>query len=58
LLKTIVSIIGVPDLIYQLKIVQSDTYRGVAPILVAMVLYFVLTFSLSRLLKFYEGKFN
>ena len=56
--SSIVSIIGVTDLIYQLKIVQSDTYRGVAPILVAMVLYFVLTFSLSRLLKFYEGKFN
>lgn len=56
--SSIVSIIGVTDLIYQLKIVQSDTYRGVAPILVAMVLYFILTFSLSRLLKFYEGKFN
>ncbi|AEV95130.1 Amino acid ABC transporter, permease/substrate-binding protein [Pediococcus claussenii ATCC BAA-344] len=56
--SSIVSIIGVTDLIYQLKIVQADTYRGVAPILVAMILYFILTFSLSKLLKFYEGKFN
>lgn len=56
--SSIVSIIGVTDLIYQLKIVQSDTYRGVAPIVVAMILYFVMTFSLSRLLKFYERKFN
>jgi His/Glu/Gln/Arg/opine family amino acid ABC transporter permease subunit len=56
--SSIVSIIGVTDLIYQLKIVQADTYRGVAPIAVAMVLYFVMTFSLSRLLKFYERKFN
>lgn len=56
--SSIVSIIGVTDLIYQLKIVQSDTYRGVAPIVVAMILYFIMTYSLSRLLKFYERKFN
>lgn len=56
--SSIVSIIGVTDLIYQLKIVQSDTYRGVAPIVVAMVLYFVMTFSLSKVLEHYEGKFN
>ena len=56
--SSIVSIIGVTDLIYQLKIVQADTYRGVAPIVVAMILYFILTFSLSRVLKYYEGKFQ
>ncbi|WP_040537559.1 ABC transporter substrate-binding protein/permease [Lentilactobacillus parafarraginis] len=54
--SSIVSIIGVTDLIYQLNIVRADTYRGVIPIFVAMVLYFVMTFLLTRLLNYYEGK--
>ena len=55
---SIVSIIGVADLIYQLRIVQADTYKGVLPIVVAMVLYFILTFGLSRVLQHFEHKFN
>jgi len=54
--SSIVSIIGVTDLIYQLKVVQSATYKGVAPIFVAMLIYFVLTFSLSKLLNYIERK--
>lgn len=54
--SSIVSIIGVTDLIYQLNIVRADTYRGVMPIFVAMVLYFLMTFLLTRLLNYYEGK--
>jgi polar amino acid transport system substrate-binding protein len=52
----IVSIIGVADLIYQLRVVQADTYSGVLPIAIAMCLYFILTFSLSRLLHHFETK--
>ena len=55
---SIVSIIGVADLIYQLRIVQADTYKGVLPIVVAMVLYFILTFGLSRVLQHFERKLN
>lgn len=54
--SSIVSIIGVTDLIYQMKMVQSATYKGIAPIFVAMLIYFVLTFSLSKLLNYFEGK--
>lgn len=54
--SSIVSIIGVSDLIYQLKVVQTATYRGIAPIAVAMVLYFVMTFTLSKILSHFEGK--
>lgn len=54
--SSIVSIIGVTDLIYQLRTVQAATYKGVAPILVAMVLYFVMTFSLSRILGYFEKR--
>lgn len=54
--SSIVSIIGVTDLIYQLRTVQAATYKGVAPILVAMVLYFVMTFGLSRILGYFEKR--
>ncbi|WP_179395333.1 ABC transporter substrate-binding protein/permease [Lacticaseibacillus absianus] len=54
--SSIVSIIGVTDLIYQLKVVQTATYKGVQPIFVAMVIYFVLTFGLSKLLGHFERK--
>ncbi|WP_420805029.1 ABC transporter substrate-binding protein/permease [Lacticaseibacillus brantae] len=54
--SSIVSIIGVTDLIYQLKVVQTATYKGVQPIVVAMFLYFIMTFSLSKLLNHYERK--
>ncbi|MGK4059403.1 ABC transporter substrate-binding protein/permease [Loigolactobacillus coryniformis] len=54
--SSIVSIIGVTDLIYQLKAVQTATYKGVIPIVVAMIIYFVLTFSLSKVLNHYERK--
>lgn len=55
---SIVSIIGVSDMIYQLKIVQADTYRGVIPIIITMVLYFILTFVISKILRHYEIKMN
>ncbi|WP_421017446.1 ABC transporter substrate-binding protein/permease [Furfurilactobacillus cerevisiae] len=54
--SSIVSIIGVKDLIYQSRIVQADTYRGVMPLLITMILYFIMTFGLSRLMKFFEGR--
>lgn len=54
--SSIVSIIGVTDLIYQLRAVQAATYRGVAPIAVAMVIYFIMTFTLSRILNRAERK--
>ena len=54
--SSIVSIIGVTDLIYQLNIVRADTYRGVMPVFVAMMIYFVITFILTRILNFYERK--
>ncbi|CUS25461.1 Amino acid ABC superfamily ATP binding cassette transporter [Paucilactobacillus oligofermentans DSM 15707 = LMG 22743] len=55
---SIVSIIGVSDMIYQLKIVQADTYRGVIPIVITMILYFILTFVITRILRYYEVKMN
>lgn len=54
--SSIVSIIGVSDLMYQSQLVQSATYRGVAPLFVTMLIYFVMTFGLSKLLGLLERK--
>lgn len=56
--SSIVSVIGVKDLIYQSRIVQSDTYRGVMPLIITMILYFIITFGISRLMKHFEGKMS
>ncbi|MGX7417676.1 ABC transporter substrate-binding protein/permease [Carnobacterium gallinarum] len=56
--SSIVSIIGVGDLIYQTKVVTAITYRPVAPLAVTLIIYFILTFSLTKLLNYYEGKMN
>ncbi|SKA06224.1 amine acid ABC transporter, permease protein, 3-TM region, His/Glu/Gln/Arg/opine family [Fructilactobacillus lindneri DSM 20690 = JCM 11027] len=56
--SSIVSIIGVTDIVYELNIVRADTYRGVSPIVVAMVMYFVLSFTLTRVLNYFERKMN
>lgn len=56
--SSIVSIIGVSDLIFQTKIVTSLSYRGIVPLAVTMVIYFILTFSLTKLLNHYERKMN
>ncbi|BDR61063.1 ABC transporter substrate-binding protein/permease [Lactobacillus xylocopicola] len=56
--SSIVSVIGVTDLIYQSRVVQADTYRGVMPLVITMVLYFIITFSLSTLMKHFERKMD
>ncbi len=56
--SSIVSIIGVGDLMYQTQLVQSATYKGVMPLFIAMVIYFIMTFSLSKLLNLFERKLN
>lgn len=54
--SSIVSVIGVSELIFQTRVVTSVSYRGIAPLAVSMVIYFILTFSLTKLLNYYEGK--
>ncbi|MBM6613930.1 ABC transporter substrate-binding protein/permease [Desemzia sp. RIT804] len=56
--SSIVSVIGVSELIFQTRVVTSVSYRGIAPLAVSMVIYFILTFSLTKLLNYYEGKMS
>ncbi|UQS84740.1 ABC transporter substrate-binding protein/permease [Apilactobacillus apisilvae] len=56
--SSLASVIGVGELMYQMRAVQADSYKGVAPIAIIMVIYFVITFTISRIMKYFEGKFS
>lgn len=48
--SSIVSMIGVADLLFQARTITTITYEGLTPLIVIAVMYFVLTFTLSKLL--------
>lgn len=56
--SSIVSVIGVGELIFQTRVVRSISFQGILPLVITMLIYFVLTFSLTKLLNFYEGRMN
>lgn len=56
--SSLVSVIGVGELMYQTQMVQAATYQGVLPLAVTMVIYFIITFTLTRLLNWGERRIN
>ena len=54
--SSIVSVIGIADLMYQTNSVISTTYRSLAALAVAAIIYFIMTFVTSRLIAFAERK--
>lgn len=54
--SSIVSVIGVSELMYKTTIVRGNTALGLEPILVASLIYFIITFVLSRLLGVLERR--
>lgn len=54
--SSLVSVIGVTELMYQTELVQTSTYQGVLPLFIAMVIYFIMTFTLSRFLNYFERR--
>ncbi|WP_233531311.1 amino acid ABC transporter permease [Paenibacillus alkalitolerans] len=52
----VVSIVGVADLMYAAGIVRSITFRGLEPYLIVMVFYFVIVFTLSKLVGLLERR--
>jgi His/Glu/Gln/Arg/opine family amino acid ABC transporter permease subunit len=46
--SSIISVIGVSDLVYNAKAVQGVTYKPFEPLIAITVIYFVLTFATSR----------
>ena len=54
--SSLVSVIGVTELMYQTELIQTSTYRGVLPLFIAMIIYFIMTFTLTRLLNYFEKR--
>lgn len=54
--SSIVSVIGIAELMYKATIVRGNTALGLEPILVASFIYLVLTFGLSRILAVVERR--
>ena len=48
--SAIVSVIGIHDLMYNTDVVRGNTFIAFEPLVVAALIYFVLTFSLSKVL--------
>ncbi|KWX70031.1 amino acid ABC transporter permease [Paenibacillus jilunlii] len=56
--SSIVSMIGVADLLFEARSVTTITYEGLNPLIVIAVMYFVLTFTLSKVLGILERRLN
>ncbi|GIO83112.1 hypothetical protein J25TS5_00440 [Paenibacillus faecis] len=54
--SSIVSFIGITELMFQSGAVVGITYNGMTPYLIVAMMYFILTFTLSRILGLFERK--
>ncbi|GAF37714.1 amino acid ABC transporter, amino acid-binding/permease protein [Lentilactobacillus farraginis DSM 18382 = JCM 14108] len=54
--SSLVSVLGITDLMYQAQTVRGSTALGIQPILVASVIYLILTWLLNRILAIYEKR--
>lgn len=54
--SSIVSIIGIGDLMYKANTVRGNTFQPFEPLLVVAAVYFMLTFPLSKLLAYVEKR--
>lgn len=52
--SSVVSVIGVSEIMFQAGVVTGASFRPFLPIVIASIIYFILTFTLSRLLGFAE----
>ncbi|HDJ2809126.1 TPA: ABC transporter permease subunit [Staphylococcus aureus] len=55
---SIVSTIGVGEIMFNAQVVQGISFDPFTPLLVAAALYFVLTFVLTRIMNMIEGRLN
>ncbi len=56
--SSIVSTIGVGEIMFNAQVVQGISFDPFTPLLVATALYFVLTFVLTRIMNMIEGRLN
>ncbi|WP_066874792.1 amino acid ABC transporter permease [Clostridium mediterraneense] len=54
--SSIASIIGVNEIMYNTDTIRGNTFKAFEPLIVAAAIYFVLTFSLSKLVAYFERR--
>ncbi|MDU1339649.1 MAG: amino acid ABC transporter permease [Clostridium butyricum] len=54
--SSMVSVIGVAELMYNAGIVRGNTALGLEPVVVAAIIYFIITFTLTRVLGYVERR--
>ena len=54
--SSMASVVGVGELMYAAKIVQGSTYRSLEPLIVAAGFYFILIFTLGRVISLIERR--
>lgn len=54
--SSMASVIGVGEIMYSVKVVTGQTYRSFEPLIVAAVFYFVITFTLGRVVNYIERR--
>lgn len=55
---SVASTIGVADMMYASKIVQSNSYQPFNPLVIVAIIYFIFTFSLSQLIGIFERRLS
>lgn len=56
--SSLVSVLGITDLMYQAQTVRGSTALGLQPILVASGLYLIMTWLLNRVLSYVERRMS
>lgn len=54
--SSIVSVIGIGELMYNADTVRGNTYKAFEPLMVAAFMYFIMTFTLSKLMGRFERR--
>lgn len=56
--SSIVSIIGIGEIMYNTNTIRGNTFRAFEPLIIAAFIYFVLTFTLSKILSVIERRLS
>lgn len=56
--SSVLSVIGATELMFEGTVVQGASFKPFLPLVVVAIFYFIMTFTLSRLLRLIEKRFN
>jgi polar amino acid transport system permease protein len=54
--SAIISVVGIHDLMYNTDTIRGISYRPFSPLVFAAIIYFIITYSLTKLLNVFERR--